>query len=518
MAQITGTALLDQLTADLGVTTLSTLVKQVLAVRLDQMQAANVYSDTQIAVVLGATPLIRQATPEGQVPLTYLTSAVATAKQEISQDPGSNPLSGLAEAQSNSIPGYSATASFSTPYVNTLDSGAAWAQAIVSYSFNTSIPAEYWSDPALTDGWRSLDSSEKYIVRSIMASIDPLIGLDFQEVPGNGDIRFNVVDMDPDVAAFALYPGNAPEAGDVFLGFNDPTTAYGPGDYGYSTIVHELGHALGLKHPFEDGATLPASLDNTAFSLMSYTDYRTSEFHATWNAMSNRVSYLVESTANATNFSLLDVQTLHAIYGPESSAHTGNDTYTMAEGGYLTLWDAGGVDTLDFSNAQGDCRIELESGNLSTVNQQPVEDIIAKVMADLVSQGASDAGFRNWISQEVTANYSDLYNGENSLGITQGAIIENVFTGSGSDTLWDNSVDNLIRAGAGDDIIYLGAGGFDDIDGGTGYDKIIFGFQSTDTQRQTQADGSVLLVGRHLAVQMDGIEALQFTDGLITLA
>lgn len=45
-----------------------------------------------------------------------------------------------------------------------------------------------------------------------------------------------------------------------------------PGGQGYETLLHELGHALGLKHPFEDSITLPASQDNTSNTLMSYTD------------------------------------------------------------------------------------------------------------------------------------------------------------------------------------------------------------------------------------------------------
>ncbi|MGH8853107.1 MAG: DUF4214 domain-containing protein [Telluria sp.] len=45
-----------------------------------------------------------------------------------------------------------------------------------------------------------------------------------------------------------------------------------PGGAGYQTLLHELGHALGLKHPFEDDIKLPPSQDFTSFSLMSYED------------------------------------------------------------------------------------------------------------------------------------------------------------------------------------------------------------------------------------------------------
>lgn len=45
-----------------------------------------------------------------------------------------------------------------------------------------------------------------------------------------------------------------------------------PGGAGYQTLLHELGHALGLKHPFQDEIRLPVNQDNTANTIMSYTD------------------------------------------------------------------------------------------------------------------------------------------------------------------------------------------------------------------------------------------------------
>ena len=39
----------------------------------------------------------------------------------------------------------------------------------------------------------------------------------------------------------------------------------------FLTILHELGHALGLKHPFEAPNPIPAALDNYFYSIMSYT-------------------------------------------------------------------------------------------------------------------------------------------------------------------------------------------------------------------------------------------------------
>lgn len=43
-----------------------------------------------------------------------------------------------------------------------------------------------------------------------------------------------------------------------------------PGSAGFEVLLHELAHSLGLKHPFEDGITLPPGDDDTSKTLMSY--------------------------------------------------------------------------------------------------------------------------------------------------------------------------------------------------------------------------------------------------------
>lgn len=43
------------------------------------------------------------------------------------------------------------------------------------------------------------------------------------------------------------------------------------GGKGLETLLHEMGHMMGLKHPFEGDIRLPTATDNTGYTLLSYT-------------------------------------------------------------------------------------------------------------------------------------------------------------------------------------------------------------------------------------------------------
>ena len=67
-----------------------------------------------------------------------------------------------------------------------------------------------------------------------------------------------------------------PSSGDVWLSTqtfdntNYLDTQWSRGTFNFYSLIHEFGHSLGLKHPFEGPVTLPVALDNRIQTVMSY--------------------------------------------------------------------------------------------------------------------------------------------------------------------------------------------------------------------------------------------------------
>lgn len=408
-------------------------------------------------------------------------------------------------------------------------SGGQWRQASVSYGFNNSLPAEYYGvtekstvSGDLVTNWSPLNIAEKNSVKSVAASIANIITLPVVEtntsVNSIPDIRFNVVPMVTSIAGFAYLPSssgtNVGLAGDVFLASsNRDTEKYTAGDQGYLTVVHELGHALGLKHPFEAPNTLISSLDSTAYTVMSYTSARNQYLNFSYEGSTAKMA---SQYVAPFSYGVLDTAALQVMYGANLGYHTTADTYTVSTNKhqYVTVWDAGGVDNLDASYATGSCKIDLRAGSLSSVDIHTVAEQQEQTQAYYRSLGV-DAD--TWVANVYSQNASKVYTGENNLGIAYGVWLENVTTGSNSDTVHDNAVNNLIKTGAGNDVIELYEGGMDTVDGGAGVDSVRITNSRSQVQIEKQTDGSYWLLGTYFSAQLIGIEQIQFSDVSMSL-
>lgn len=136
-------------------------------------------------------------------------------------------------------------------------------------------------------GQQSFSASQQVATRTAFSYLAEITGIKFVEtaVGTNAQIHLANVNLEGSTTT-GLCSWNAPysySSGNVLVDYKPNAYVYldnvewnaqnqnlTPGSEGYETLLHELGHALGLKHPFEDDIRLPSSLDNTSYTLMSY--------------------------------------------------------------------------------------------------------------------------------------------------------------------------------------------------------------------------------------------------------
>jgi Ca2+-binding RTX toxin-like protein len=235
-----------------------------------------------------------------------------------------------------------------------------------------------------------------------------------------------------------------------------------PGDYSYQTLIHEIGHALGFKHPGPYGGGiapfLPGDVDNTQYTVMSYN--------------TTHADMLSTGIYPGTPM-LYDVAAIQFLYGANGTTRNGNDTYTFAIGElrFETIWDSGGIDTIDASALTEASVIDLRQGQFSSLRT---------LIAGSEFMGAL---------------------GNENIAIAYNTVIENAIGGGGRDTLIGNDANNQFEGGAGNDTL----------EGGLGEDTASYsGLRSAYTL--SRAVGTVSITGPDGSDTLSNIEILQFSD------
>tara|TARA_E500000318_G_scaffold55728_1_gene51741 strand:- start:218 stop:1912 length:1695 start_codon:yes stop_codon:yes gene_type:complete len=152
----------------------------------------------------------------------------------------------------------------------------------LTYSFMETLP-DYYA-PSDVTLFAPMTEAGRQAAREALSDWEAVSGLRFIEVEDNvgGDIRFGMDSALPDSEQYAGYAYRpiAPDSefyepnqryGDVFTSqLYDYNLTPEVGNYGYYVLLHEIGHALGLKHPFEEPA-LATAFDDIRNTVMSYT-------------------------------------------------------------------------------------------------------------------------------------------------------------------------------------------------------------------------------------------------------
>ncbi|MBI2311670.1 MAG: M10 family metallopeptidase C-terminal domain-containing protein [Betaproteobacteria bacterium] len=357
--------------------------------------------------------------------------------------------------------------------------------ATITYSFQS--PDSAWSTDDATgygspsgtgEPWNpgpALTDAQKAAFAAALSAWAEVANLTFQEVTDSstvaGDIRFgSTTESD---FAHAYTPAPTAYAGDIWIdGASSTFDSPAPGNYGYHTFMHEIGHALGFDHP-HDGLRAPTSIDAHPFTIMSY---------------KQRVGESLDAPVNASLFPqtpmLHDVLAMQYLYGANMETRKFDDTYTWAvdEKIYMTIWDAGGNDTIDWSNQSSAALINLNSGQWSYIGplrfngQSQVNQNLTIAYGATIENAKGGSGNDTLVGNAADNDLDggpgfDVASFETASAAVTVSLISNAATGAGSDTLV--SVEGLI-GGPGNDTL-TGSDGDNSLDGGAGADSLIGG-------------------------------------------
>lgn len=350
------------------------------------------------------------------------------------------------------------------------------------YAFPASLPSYYTSaqDAAGFSEFNATQISQTEAALNYIASL-----LDLKFVKTTTPATLNTLsfanNQQGSSAGYAFQPNESFRGSDLFFDVGASNAKFADGTYAALTLIHEIGHAIGLKHPFSAPQAgggvaappfLPTTEDRTSWTVMSYTD-SSAQYHL--------------------QFSPLDIATLQYLYGPSPQARAGNDTYRVLDTTSHFIWDGAGTDTLDLSGVRQGGTIYLTPGYWGYIGTAAASTITAA--------GQVTVNFGTQIENLVGSSYADkLYGNE---------LDNNISGGSGNDTIEGRMGNDTLAGGAGNDIL-LGGDGLDVATWNIGLtnfkiNKTATGYQIVDASGVSGTD------------DISQIETLRFSDKTINL-
>jgi hypothetical protein len=247
---------------------------------------------------------------------------------------------------------------------------AGWSE--VTYQFNAGD--RYWD--IWGDNIQPMNATQLQVAEMAFETWDDVIGIELRKAPTGSEIQISLAYSGSEDYAQTYtdqnYIGTKFDEANIWLSAEVDNAGLKFGYYGYKTILHEIGHSLGLTHPGEYNETANYSMDakytqdTRQYSVMSYFD------------AGENVGSLFHSDGTRMYYSstpmLHDIAAVQAIYGADWTTRTGDTVYgfnsnagsalgnpfSFAAGNRVfSIWDAGGNDTIDASGFGQNQTIDL---------------------------------------------------------------------------------------------------------------------------------------------------------------
>jgi Ca2+-binding RTX toxin-like protein len=342
---------------------------------------------------------------------------------------------------------------------------------VVTYSFSTTLAAY---DLTARPGYTGFSVIQQGYARQALDTWAAASGIAFVEVPESvgGQIRFGMYDMTgllnsvgQQASGFAYYPSYSTSTvggvttyspayntigGDVYLNRNfylGNDLALSPGERGYSILIHELGHALGFKHPFEGTPVIDPAHDNGSYTVLSYTRPNSTIQLGTVDVEASQYYYGATDGSRSWDANALTLTSTGTV-AAEWLLGTELSDKLLGGGGNDTLRGELGNDIID----GGDGADTINGGTGSDViwNDGGSRGVIVNL-----SSTAITAAVTGQTATVAVSTALDAFGNVDALALIEGA------RGTNLQDYFVGGIDDNIFVGGGDADVLLGAGGQD---------------------------------------------------------